>query len=90
MSFCYSQVGLSVVGTGPLVVFDAADLDGTGPCPLMGMASILPSCVVNFQVLHISPIFFSQLFLKFLKYLLLYSIKSNDPAHATLFWSMKI
>jgi hypothetical protein len=37
MSLCHSQVGLSAIGTGLLVVFDAAD-DGTGPFPLMGKA----------------------------------------------------
>jgi len=38
MSLCHSQVGLSGIGTGLLVVSDAEDHVGTGPYPLMGMA----------------------------------------------------
>ena len=58
MSLCCSQVGLSGIGTGLLVVCDAADHDGNGPFPTMGTAS--PSCVVEFLRFFTSlPFFFT-------------------------------
>jgi len=87
MSLCHSQVGLSGIRTGLLVVCDAADHDGNGPCPLMGMAS--PSCVVEFLRFFTYLSFSFSVMCWIIKiFLLLYSIKSNDSAHATLFWSM--
>ena len=74
MSLCHSQVGLSGIGTGPLVVFDAADHVGTGPCPLMGTAWILPSCVVEFSSSSYLSHFFSQLCLKFWIYFCYYTL----------------
>jgi len=58
MSLCHLQVGLSGIGTGLLVVCDAADLDENGPCPPMGMPT--PTCVVEFFRFFTSlPFFFT-------------------------------
>jgi hypothetical protein len=50
MPVCHSELGLSGLGTEPLLAFGTANIVGTGPCTLMGLACKLPYVAVGFSV----------------------------------------